>query len=92
MRDNAYPHWRQMEWIGFYFQFLCDQRLTALGEIPGPKYGRSEFDGFFEIPWDFKAHPIKNPKGQENKSVIVNDRVAVEAAIKQFGLIAKYCT
>lgn len=44
-----------------------------------------EFDGFSEIPWDFKAHSDKNANGQENKSVIVNDRLAIAKAIKQFG-------
>jgi len=44
-----------------------------------------EFDGFSEIPWDFKAHPDKNANGQDNKSVIVNDRLAITKAIKQFG-------
>ena len=77
MQKADYPHWKQMEWIGFYFQFLCDTKLSPLIKIPGPKYGKVEFDGFSEIPWDFKAHPNKNANGQENKSVIVNDRLAI---------------
>ena len=77
MKNADYPHWKQMEWIGFYFQFLCDTKLSSLMEIPGPKYGRVEFDGFAEIPWDFKAHPTKNAKGRESKSVIVNDRLVL---------------
>ncbi len=85
MRDSSYPHWKQMEWIGFYFQFLCDAYLSPLVKIPGPKYGRVEFDGFLEIPWDFKAHPNKNARGQDNKNVIVNDSLAIAGAIKQFG-------
>ena len=85
MQKADYPHWKQMEWIGFYFQFLCDTKLSPLIKIPGPKYGKVEFDGFSEIPWDFKAHPNKNANGQENKSVIVNDRLAIAEAIKQFG-------
>ena len=85
MKDADYPHWRQMEWIGFYFQFLCDTKLPPLVQIPGPKYGRVEFDGLSEIPWDFKVHPRKNANGQDNKSVIVNDTLATTEAIKQFG-------
>ncbi|MBF8280600.1 MAG: hypothetical protein HW383_373 [Candidatus Magasanikbacteria bacterium] len=85
MRDSGYPHWKQMEWIGFYFQFLCDTKLPPLVKIPCPKYGRVEFDGFSEIPWDFKAHPDKNANGQDSKSVIVNDSLAIAEAIKQFG-------
>ncbi len=85
MQKAGYPHWKQMEWIGFYFQFLCDTKLPPLIKVPGPKYGRVEFDGFSEIPWDFKVHPNKNANGQKNKSVIVNDRLATTNAIKQFG-------
>ena len=85
MKNAGYPHWKQMEWMGFYFQFLCDTKLSSIIEIPGPKYGRVEFDGFAEIPWDFKAHPTKNAKGQESRSVIVNDRLATAQAITQFG-------
>lgn len=85
MKNAGYPHWKQMEWIGFYFQFLCDTKLSSIMEIPGPKYGRVEFDGFSEIPWDFKVRPTKNAKGQKSKSVIVNDRLATAQAIKKFG-------
>src|SRR3989344_3538548 len=85
MKGADYPHWRQMEWMGFYFQFLCDTKLPPLMQIPGPKYGRAEFDGLSEIPWDFKVHPRKNANGQDNKSVIVNDTLATTEAIKQFG-------
>lgn len=85
MRKANYPHWKQMEWIGFYFQFLCDTKLPPLIKVPGPKYGRVEFDGFSKIPWDFKVHPNKNANGQKNKNVIVNDRLAITNATKQFG-------
>lgn len=85
MRDAGYKHWKQMEWIGFYFQFLCDTRLAAAVTIPGPKYGRVEFDGLLEVPWDFKAHPSRDTKGKDNNKVIVNDSLAVAAALKQFG-------
>lgn len=84
MREMGYPHWKQMQWIGFYFQFLCNTKLSPLLKIPGPQYGRVEFDGFLEIPWDFKVHPNKNANGQENKNVIINDRLATAKAIKQF--------
>src|SRR3989344_8674491 len=85
MRDADYPHWRQMEWIGFYFQFLCSTRLPPFMTMPGPKYGRADFDGFAEIPWDFKAHPNKNAHGKESTSVIANDWSATVHAVKEFG-------
>ncbi len=85
MRDSGYPHWKQMEWIGWYFQFICDKKLSSLMEIPGHKYGRVGFDGFLVIEWDFKVHPIKNAKGQDKNGVIANDRLATARAIKKFG-------
>src|SRR3990172_3833840 len=73
MRDSGNTQWRQMEWIGFYFQFLCEKYLSAVMQIPGPRYGRVEFDGFLDIPWDFKAHSINTL----SRGVIINDSEAI---------------
>ncbi len=83
MRDQDYPHWRQMEWIGFYFQFLCAKHLSGLVQMPGPKYGSVEFDGFLEIPWDFKAHASNTSSHQ----VIVNDSSAISRGIQDYGSV-----
>lgn len=83
MRDAGFPHWRQMEWIGFYFQFLCEKYLSSLMQMPGPKYGNVEFDGFLEIPWDFKAHAINTSSHQ----IIVNDSDAVSLGIQSYGSV-----
>jgi len=85
MKNNKCPHWRQMEWIGWYFQYLCEKHLSEFFEIPGQKFGRVEFDGFAEITWDFKVHPVKNSKGQISNNVIANDKNAMKQAIKKFG-------
>jgi hypothetical protein len=85
MREAHYAHWKQMEWIGFYFQFLCEMHVESFMEIPGPRYGKVEFDAFLEIPWDFKVHPNKNVNGDENKKVILNDQLAITEAIGNFG-------
>ena len=37
MKVSEYNQWKQMEWIGFYFQFLCEMHLNKIMEIPGPK-------------------------------------------------------
>lgn len=58
MKKVNFSHWKQMEWIGFYFQFLYEKHLCGIMEIPGPKYGNVKFDDFKDIPWDFKAHAI----------------------------------
>ena len=81
MKEAGYAHWKQMEWMGFYFQFLCEKTFADILEMPGPRYGRTEFDAFGSIPWDFKAHAA-NTTGHQ---VITNDAKAVEKAVAQHG-------
>lgn len=83
MKRAHYSHWRQMEWIGFYFQFLCEQTLPPIMKMPGPKYGSTTFDGLKEIPWDFKAHAMNT----SSHHVIVNDKAAVMQGIKEYGAV-----
>lgn len=83
MKKANYPHWKQMEWIGFYFQFLCEDKLKGVFEIPGPEYKNVKFDGLYEIPWDFKAHALNTTSHQ----IIVNDREATSRAIKDYGCV-----
>lgn len=83
MKKANFSHWKQMEWIGFYFQFLCEKYLSEFIEIPGSKYGRVEFDGFKIIPWDFKAHAINTSSHQ----IIVNDSEAIAKGIKDYGAV-----
>lgn len=80
MKKAKYSHWKQMEWIGFYFQFLCEKYLSGIMEIPGLKYGKVEFDGLKEIPWDFKAHAINTSSHQ----IIINDSEATASAISDY--------
>lgn len=81
MKAANYPHWKQMEWIGFYFQFLCEKMLDGVMENQEPKYGRTSFDGLLSSPWDFKVHPINTDRHE----VVTNDREATEKAIKEYG-------
>ena len=83
MKEAGFNQWRQMEWIGWYFQFLCGRILKNIMEIPGPKYGNVQFDGFKQIPWDFKSHAINTSSHQ----IIVNDSEATANAIKDFGCV-----
>jgi len=83
MKEAGFNQWRQMEWMGFYFQFLCEKLLKNTVKIPGPKYGNVQFDGFKEIPWDFKAHATNTSSHQ----VIVNDSEATANAIKDYGCV-----
>lgn len=81
MKEYGYSQWKQMEWIGFYFQFLCERYLSDFMEIPGPRYGNVRFDAFKNIPWDFKAHAINTSSHQ----IIVNDSEAIANGIKDYG-------
>ncbi len=83
MKETGYKHWKQMEWIGWYFQFLCEKLLKDYLEMPGPKYGNVEFDGFRDIPWDFKAHAMNT----SSHKIIVNDTEATSQGIKEFGSV-----
>lgn len=83
MKKSDYSQWKQMEWIGFYFQFLCEHFLSNIMTIPGPQYGNVKFDGFKDIPWDFKAHAINTSSHQ----IIVNDSEAIAKGIKDYGAV-----
>ena len=83
MKKAGFSHWRQMEWIGWYFQFLCERFLKDIVKIPGPKFGNVEFDSFFKIPWDFKAHAINTSAHQ----IIVNDSEAIAKGIEEHGSV-----
>jgi hypothetical protein len=49
MKKQKFAHWKQMEWIGFYFQFLCEKYLKDFMKIPGPKYDNVRFDGYIDL-------------------------------------------
>lgn len=88
MKEGGSRHWRQMEWIGFYFEFLCQQRLSTgskplLVQNDAASYGKTNFDGFYIIPWDYKTHAT-NTSGH---MVIVNDREAIETAVADHGSV-----
>ena len=83
MKDNNYNHWKQMEWIGFYFEFLCDKFLDGLVEPHKIKYGRVSFDGFLDVPFDYKAHAINT----ESHKVITNGTEEIIKAVEEYGYI-----
>ncbi len=79
---DANFQWRQMEWIGFYFEFLCRDLLKDTDfTIPGHKYRNVEFDCFRSINWDLKASAIKS----DNHRIILNDKIAIEESLKKYG-------
>lgn len=83
MKDNASRNWKQMEWIGWYFEFWCQQHLCEIMEMPfSRRYGNVLFDGYLEIPWDFKVHAIES-----GNKVIINDSEAISNAINDYGYV-----
>ena len=81
MKDAKFRHWKQMEWMGFYFEFLCERKFADLLTMPGTRYGNTTFDGFKSICWDFKAHAGNTT----NHQVIANDIAAVNSTIEEYG-------
>jgi hypothetical protein len=87
LKDADYQ-WRQMEWIGWYFEYKIFQiLLKELGGSCGPVYGNTTFDYKRKLVWDFKSHPILTNKGMPNEPMILNDQEAVEKCIEEnFGI------
>lgn len=88
MQDNSYSKWRETEWQGFYFEYLMQRSLMEKHEdmqqvldIPGPKYGNTVFDSFYNIPWDFKVH------SDNSNTLITNDLEAIQKAIDDYGKV-----
>ena len=81
MKSANFRYWRQMEWMDFYFTFLCQKHFTGIIDIPGKKYGITEFDAFSEISWDFKVDSIDSGA----YSVAANDADAIEDTLHDYG-------
>jgi hypothetical protein len=80
MMSEGSRQWRQMEWIGFWFEFFVEKPLLeSLGATRGPRYGSTEFDIKSNYVWDLKAHPDDKP------SLILNDQEAVGKCIDEHG-------
>lgn len=83
--ENKNYGWKQMEWIGFYFEHKAFQILEKkLGGSVGPQYGKVILDFQFKGVWDFKAHPTNS--GSE--WIYLNDVEAIDNCIEDHGHIA----
>lgn len=72
-------HWRQMEWIGWGFEYLGSRILKEHGgATDGPTFGRTKFDVRGHFVWDLKAHP------SQAGPCILNDAEAVRDCIEHF--------
>lgn len=92
---DADENWRQMEWVGFYFEYICKEALRSSSRfsIPGERKGTNSkviFDALGEINWDFKAKAIKS----DDHRGILNDIIAVNQTISErgaYGAIIALC-
>lgn len=76
MRDEGSTNWRQMEWIGFWFEHFVETRISkGLGITKGPTYGKTTFDTRLSHVWDLKVHPDAKPQ------LILNDQEAFQACV-----------
>lgn len=82
LRSHDY-NWRQMEWIGFYFEFRAKQILSkAMSGGVGPTIGNVTIDYAVRgEPWDFKAHATK----PNDAWVYLNDVEAVDTCALHLG-------
>ena len=92
MKENNFSQWKQTEWQGFFFEFLIEKIISErlvddssqtkhILEMPGPIYGKTKFDSFYNIPWDLKVH------SNNSNSVITNDLEAIQNAINDYGKV-----
>ncbi len=82
LKDADY-NWKQMEWIGWYFELRAKEILgRSLGGGVGPSVGNVTIDYAVKgEPWDFKAHPTKPKDGW----MYLNDVEAVDTCALHFG-------
>lgn len=77
MKEADVRGWRDLEYFGFWFENIFKTRLLAdLGMRAGPQHGHTRFDIAGAFVWDLKVH------GMGSKQVILNDREAMEACLK----------
>ncbi len=79
-------HWRQMEWIGWYFEFTAFTALAKeIGGRRGPSFGRTGFDYCRDFVWDLKAHPTTTGEGKPSNRAVLNDKEAIETCVAEHG-------
>lgn len=87
--QQADYNWRQMEWIGFYFQLLVRDAGKTFGfKMPGRRLVSGDFDAFYEgHDWDLKAHSLFNASGSPQSMSILNDTATIDLALMEKGVI-----
>jgi hypothetical protein len=78
MKNGGSRNWRQMEWIGWWFEYFVETELKPrIGNTVGPKYGNTTFDFKLNYVWDLKAHP------DHKSDLLLNDQLAIKNCAKE---------
>jgi len=78
---EAKYNWRQMEWVGWYFEYMARKTLIdRIGGKVGPKYGKTTLDYQKNFVWDFKSHILNSPG---HPWAIMNDCEAANRCIEE---------
>lgn len=90
MKDASYRHWKQIEWQGFYFEFLAPDFLPDTVKMHDriPSARRDVFDADTGgTAFDLKTHVLTNARGGANTSIPWNDGQSIEDVVKRDGQI-----
>jgi len=80
MKDGGSKNWRQMEWIGWWFEHFVETEIKPrIGNTVGPKYGHTTFDFKLNYVWDLKAHP------DHKNELLLNDQGAIKKCAEENG-------
>lgn len=83
MKESEDNNWRQMEWIGFYFEFLCNKSFIENDiEIKKIKVDKVEIDAFYKRPIDLKAHSENN--SSKSSKIITNGWEETQKIINKY--------
>jgi len=83
MKQTGSSNWRQMEWMGFYFE---EKAISELGISQGPTIDRTVFDAEANYVWDFKTHPYRTPSGKKRYIIHLNDVYSTRLCVKNGGI------
>jgi hypothetical protein len=86
MKTANFKHWKQVEWQGWYLEFIALPALiSALGGAP-VKIGTTTFDYQRNFIWDLKTHSNFTKTKSTNSECPLNDQDSMKLAIQNGGL------
>ena len=90
MQKNNYNQWKQMEWAGFYLQYVIKTYNENHFIIPGKTINKTTFDAHWissNTPIDVKFHSNCDSKGKHNQRIPLNDCLAMDEAIDAYNSV-----